>query len=332
MSNEIMVSVCCLAYNHGKYIRKCLDGFVMQKTNFKFEILIHDDASTDDTADIIREYELKYPEIIKPIYQTENQHSKGIKVNQTYQYPRVRGKYIAWCEGDDYWIDEYKLQKQFDVMESHPECSICVHKVQVIKEDGTLGTGTYPRIGQTYSEGVLDEDVIGKAIWEEVYPFHTSSYFLKKEVVEEYRSLLKSDFLLLNGDEQILRLSMLKGKFYYLQEIMSHRRFGSIGSWNMRKSKWDALKRLQRVEKVIKGDLYFNQYSDKKFEKFIDRGVGNTLISGILMQPDYDEFRKYRFIAKKLFMDGNYQMKKKMLLLMWYINPKLMVFFQKKQQ
>ena len=72
-NNNIMVSVCCLVYNHEKYLRKCLDGFVMQRTNFKFEVLIHDDASTDHSADIIREYEKKYSDIIKPIYQKENQ-------------------------------------------------------------------------------------------------------------------------------------------------------------------------------------------------------------------------------------------------------------------
>ena len=80
MCNQIMVSILCIAYNHEKYIRQCLNGFVMQKTNFKYEVLVHDDASTDKTADIIREYEEKYPDLIKPIYQTENQYSKGVKI------------------------------------------------------------------------------------------------------------------------------------------------------------------------------------------------------------------------------------------------------------
>ena len=82
-----LVSVCSLAYNQAPYIRECLDGILMQKTNFAFELLIHDDASTDGTADIIREYEAKYPDIVKPIYQTENQYSKGIKISILYQYP-----------------------------------------------------------------------------------------------------------------------------------------------------------------------------------------------------------------------------------------------------
>jgi glycosyltransferase involved in cell wall biosynthesis len=104
--DEIMVSVSCCAYNHEKYIRKCLDGFVRQKTNFKFEVIVHDDASTDNTAEIIREYEKLYPNIIKPIYQKENQYSQGISIKKQYMLPKLQGKYIATCEGDDWWIDD----------------------------------------------------------------------------------------------------------------------------------------------------------------------------------------------------------------------------------
>ena len=95
MKDDIMVSICCLAYNHEKYIRQCLDGFIMQKCDFKFEVIIHDDASTDHTADIIREYEKKYPDIIKPIYQTENQYSKGIQgTTLRIACSYAKGKYV----------------------------------------------------------------------------------------------------------------------------------------------------------------------------------------------------------------------------------------------
>ncbi len=119
-----MVSIVCNTYNHEKYIADALEGFVSQKTTFPIEILVMDDASTDRTADIIREYEKKYPEIIKPVYQTENQYSQGLKPGAQNR-TRAKGKYIAICEGDDYWIDEYKLQKQVDYMESHPDCTFC---------------------------------------------------------------------------------------------------------------------------------------------------------------------------------------------------------------
>jgi len=132
--NTPFVSIHCLAYNHAPFIRRCLDGFIMQKTNFPIEVLIHDDASTDGTTDIIREYESKYPEIIKPIYQTENQYSKGVRISLTYNYPRVKGRYLALCEGDDYWTDEYKLQKQVDFLEANEDFSICFHPVELYDE------------------------------------------------------------------------------------------------------------------------------------------------------------------------------------------------------
>lgn len=119
-NTEPLVSIDCLTYNHEAYIRDALEGFLMQKTDFPFEILIHDDASTDQTANIIREYEKKYPGIIKPIYQKENQYSKEVNITTDFQYSRAKGKYIAICEGDDYWTDPYKLQKQVDFLETHP--------------------------------------------------------------------------------------------------------------------------------------------------------------------------------------------------------------------
>lgn len=118
-----IVAIKCLTYNHGAYIRQCLDGFVMQKTDFTFIAIVHDDASTDNTADIIREYAEKYPDIIKPIYETENQYSKhdgSLRRVVNNAIPKSV-KYIAMCEGDDYWTDPLKLQKQIDFLERHPE-------------------------------------------------------------------------------------------------------------------------------------------------------------------------------------------------------------------
>lgn len=114
-----LVSVICLAYNHEKYIRDALNGFVKQKTDFPFEVVIHDDASTDKTADIIREYEKRYPHIIKPILQHENQKSKGSGIVTRLTYEKAQGKYIALCEGDDYWTDPLKLQMQVDFLEKN---------------------------------------------------------------------------------------------------------------------------------------------------------------------------------------------------------------------
>lgn len=131
-----LVSICCTAYNHEKYLAQTLDSFLAQQCDFPFEILIHDDVSTDATADIIREYAAKYPEIIRPMFQTENQYSKGVPINETFNFPRARGKYIALCEGDDFWCDPHKLQRQISYMESDPQCTFSFTNGYVHDEAG----------------------------------------------------------------------------------------------------------------------------------------------------------------------------------------------------
>jgi glycosyltransferase involved in cell wall biosynthesis len=157
MQNSL-VSICCTAYNHAKFISDCLDGFLLQKTNFNFEVLIHDDASTDGTQDIIKAYQAKYPNIIKPIFQTENQYSKGVKPFIKYLSPASQGKYIALCEGDDYWTDPLKLQKQVDYMESHSECVLTYHGWRNKTIDGKLD----PIKGSTMLLTLMFRNVIDK--------------------------------------------------------------------------------------------------------------------------------------------------------------------------
>lgn len=129
-----LVSIRCLVYNHEQFLRQCLDGFVMQKTNFAFEAIVHDDASTDNSAAIIREYAEKYPDIIKPIYETENQYSKNDGSLCRIMNEACQGKYIALCEGDDYWIDPYKLQKQINFLENNPDYMMCFTRANVLYE------------------------------------------------------------------------------------------------------------------------------------------------------------------------------------------------------
>lgn len=171
--NDIVVSISCITYNHEPYIRKCLDGFVMQKTNFIFEVLIHDDASTDGTATIIREYVDKYPNLIKPIFQTENQYSKGVPISQTYNWPRARGKYIALCEGDDYWTDPYKLQKQVDFLEANSDYSLCFANAIEHWEDGSKDDRCF--------SNVEDRDYTGVEIYKK-WTIPTASVVYRKEI------------------------------------------------------------------------------------------------------------------------------------------------------
>lgn len=149
-----LVSISCITYNHENFIRKAIESFLAQRTSFPIEILIHDDASTDRTADIIREYEQEYPELIFPIYQTENQYSKG-GLPDRINRERARGKYLAYCEGDDYWTDPLKLQKQVDFLEAHPDYSLSYCRFRTLNQ----GTGEFKDdINGSYFN--IDEDAI----------------------------------------------------------------------------------------------------------------------------------------------------------------------------
>jgi len=135
--DQPVVSVCCTTYNHEPYIGEAIDGFLMQETDFPFEILIRDDCSTDKTAEIVKEYADKYPSLIKPVFEKENTYSQGVKpMPQLYKISD--GKYIALCEGDDYWTDPLKLQKQVYFLEENSNFSLVASKSFVDKPGGNI--------------------------------------------------------------------------------------------------------------------------------------------------------------------------------------------------
>ena len=268
-NNDIMVSIICTVFNHEKYLRKCLDGFVEQKTNFKYEVLIHDDASTDSSADIIREYEAKYPDLIKPIYQTENQYSKGIKIWWTYLFPRAKGKYIALCEGDDYWCDKYKLQRQFDALEKHSDCVFCTHKVRNIFEDGTYKKTTIPSFK-------LNNIKIPSASWIRLLctgmPFQTSSYFFRSEIVKKcIDSLPKFISVSKVGDVPLMLLYANEGKCLYIDKEMSCYRNNSVGSWSNTQRSLDD--QIFSCRNCIERMESFDEYSDYKYSKWVNISI-----------------------------------------------------------
>ena len=135
---KIVVSICCITYNHESCIEDALEGFLIQETDFPFEIIIHEDASTDKTAGIIREYEAKYPKLIKPIYQKENQYSKGVQISRTFNFPRAKGDYITICEGDDYWTDPLKLKKQLSFLEKNSDYCMVHTNHDILKREQNL--------------------------------------------------------------------------------------------------------------------------------------------------------------------------------------------------
>lgn len=134
-----LVSICCITYNHVKYITQAIEGFLMQETDFAIEILINDDASTDGTTEIIKEYQQKYPELIKPVFHGENEYSKGLRgISMRNLFPIAKGKYIAFCEGDDYWTDSMKLKKQVELLESDQSVIYCGSNVDIVDSNNTV--------------------------------------------------------------------------------------------------------------------------------------------------------------------------------------------------
>ena len=225
MSDSVkpLVSVICLAYNHEKYIKNALDGFVMQETNFPFEVIIHDDASTDKTADIIREYENKFPNIIKPIYQTENQFSKHAGIYKNIVFPLTKGKYIASCEGDDFWIDKHKLQKQVDFMENNQNYSCVFHPVNVLVKEKVV------RNDKRWNN---EMDFTAYEVIRYGGDFMSSpSIMYRREMATQWP---KFRLIANTGDYPLQILLALNGKVHYLPDIMACYRFMAEGSWSQK--------------------------------------------------------------------------------------------------
>lgn len=301
MTDEIMVSVSCTAYNHEKYIRQCLDSLLMQKTDFKYEIIVHDDASTDNTANIIREYEKKYPNVVKPIYQTENKCSKGFKIIN-YIVPKMRGKYVAHCEGDDFWTDPYKLQKQFDIMEKNPDCSICVHKVLHVYENGNATDRYQPNFDLNECKINLEKYLdFGPS-----HPFQTTSYFIRSNVKKDY-AFNPPEFVgkFCVGDVPTILFALTKGNMYYLNEAMSCYRLFSKGSWSS-KNFANSKRQISHCKNIITGYNAFNEFSNYKYNTLINDIIGKDIFLLELLSKNYKtclnkKYRKYfnKYLNKK---------------------------------
>ena len=229
MNNEKpLVAIHCLVYNHEPYLRDCFEGFVMQQTNFPFVAIVHDDASTDNSAAIIREYEAKYPHIFKPIYETENQFSKkngSLERIMDEAIEATGAKYVAICEGDDYWTDPLKLQKQVDFMEANSEYSMCFHKVNTLIQE----------TGEIKNEFIV-RDMPGKStildLAEGNY-IHTPSVLYRRYsgIQEQYQKQYQKMMPCLPGDYVMWMLLAERGDIYKFNEPMAVYRYGS-GVWS----------------------------------------------------------------------------------------------------
>lgn len=259
MNDEIMVTITCAVYNHEKYLRKALDGFVMQKTNFKYEVLVHDDASTDGSADIIREYQEKYPDIIRSIIQTENQYSQGISIGHTFLYPNARGKYFAPCEGDDYWISEHKLQKLVDFLESHPDYTMCCHN----------SYREYVDRNEMVIENPVDEegDVSAREMILEPNKtwIATSSLVYRREMAFNRPEFFRIAPV---GDVQLRFYCFWNGKVYYFKEPMSVYRRNVSNAWSTR-LRGNYEMRVDFNYRFWKFLVAYDEYTERAYHKYV---------------------------------------------------------------
>lgn len=277
--SNVKVTVICLTYNHEKYIRDALDGFVSQRTNFKFEVIVHDDASTDNTPDIIRKYEKMYPDIIKPIYQKENQFRLGVNKYYKFILPISHGEFIALCEGDDYWTDPLKLQKQYDYMAAHPDCSLVVHNTERIDMKSGSKKAFLPK---SFDDSGKCEFAAEEVIKNHML-FHTSALFFRKEFFTKNEEFLKCHQ---QYDYLIKSLLVTEGSVHYVPQIMSVYRMGTAGSWTQSTSE-SSEKYIHHNEVAIKAMEDLNEYRSFKYDDIIQKNILDRKFRILLRQKDY---------------------------------------------
>ena len=260
--STMKVSIICNTFNHEKYISRVLQGFVDQKTTFDYEVLVHDDASTDNTAAIIKDFQYRYPSIIKPIYETQNQWSISPRNIMDIQLKRVQGDYIAFCEGDDYWIDPNKLQYQVEALKRNRNSIMCAHaaytyvngkkksKIQPYKEDKILG---------------FEETMLGGGGY-----LATNSILVRTDAF-----LDMPDFMNLY-DYTIQMYGALKGGIVYINRFMSIYNFMNENSWSKRR-KTDVSYSIKMNNMFIDIFNKLNEYTNFKYKALIDNRIKQYL-------------------------------------------------------
>jgi glycosyltransferase involved in cell wall biosynthesis len=277
-----LVSICTITFNHEKYIKEAIDSFLMQKTTFAFEIVIYDDASTDKTADIIRGYEAKYPKVIKPLYQSDNQYSKGVRgIAAKFTFPRANGKYIALCEGDDYWTDPYKLQKQVDFLEANPDyglvhtdCDVFIQHKNKYKSNINIGLSNYFEICSNKEQFEL---LINGS-----YKIRTATVIFKKELLT-YLPQNQPKFLM--GDTPLWLVFSQNTKFKYIGD--------STAVYRVLKESTSHSKTKKKIIRFCLSQLEARIYYSKKYSfqlsPILTKRYNNTLIEYKLVDPKYQQ-------------------------------------------
>ncbi|MEE1279393.1 MAG: glycosyltransferase [Oscillospiraceae bacterium] len=252
---EPLVSVYCMTYNHADTIAQTIEGVLSQQADFAFELIVHDDASTDGTADIVRSYAERYPDKIVPILQSENQFHK-CNILKTFILTAVRGRYVAVCEGDDYWTDCEKLKLQVEHMENDPACCLCFHAVQQLMPDGKM---------MNYRPLKSSGEVSAELIIKRGGLFcPTASLMFRRDVLDSWPEFRERADVY-DYPAQVLAAS--EGKAYYIDRIMAVYRFASEGSWTAQRAEVIDYEHLGNEESWME---LFNDYTQNRYADAIN--------------------------------------------------------------
>ena len=270
-----LISICCTSFNQVNYIEETLKGFLDQETEYPFEILIHDDASTDGTAQVIREYEALYPNLIKPIYQTDNQYSKGKKPNPEFNFSRAKGAYIAICEGDDFWTDPCKLQLQVAFLEEHLEYAMCCTNFYVVNEHGKVlkkegWTGEKKKTKRISQAMVLAS--YAPKVLTSVFRYQA----LPQKLPDEY---IKSP----NGDNFLFAMITRFGDAAFIDRVTGCYRIHSGGIWSSQQKVERYTMQLATFYQIRK---HFDRREEQKAINTRVRRIGRIMIADAIENKD----------------------------------------------
>ena len=282
--NDILVSVCCQTYNQKDFIRECLNGIVNQQTNFTFEVLVNDDASQDETTQIVKEFEERYPHLFINFYQTQNQSTiQNALINVLFR--NAKGKYIALCDGDDCWLDPFKLQKQIDFLEANTDYSICGHESMVknyLSDVNDMYFSNFRSIDVKNEYTPYNFFKVDYICQTSTIVFRNQKIFFDKKIYDMFRKCI-------NGDMAIYMILIHYGKFYFMTDAMS--------VYNIRTNSF--------TSKIVKSKV-IDSYRDiinsyNIISSFFNHKFGNEINAKKLEFFDKMLFRKVDYPSKKVF-------------------------------
>ena len=287
--NECLVSVLVTTYNHERYIRQCLDSMLAQKTDFPFEIIVRDDCSTDGTGDIIREYAEKYPGKVIPFILAFNHFSRGL-TNDSFakMFAMARGKYIAICEGDDFWTDPEKLQVQADWLEAHPDCSLCVTASHYADADGNILPKKVFRTDTVSRELTMEEVINGWTAATNTVVYRKAC--LEKDVIIPFLGTC------VNEDYARMVYLALQGGVYYMDRMTGAYRIGNPGSFSDDTHKRPEVYKARTVgfaEMLDRMDAYMKPLTGGKYSELIGKVRDRALFDMYANLEDKENMKKY---------------------------------------